>query len=377
MMNLKSMVNQKRLLDQFCQLVSIDSVSFQEDQMAMYLEKELQSLGCSVTRDQADEHYNSATGNLYTSIKGTIPGEPILFAAHMDTVVPGLHKKAIVHNDGTITSDGTTVLGADDLAAVAGILEAVKVIKEQNLPHRNIEIMFTIAEEVYNRGSEAADYEKIKAKQAYVFDLSAPMGHAALQAPTLICFTITVHGKAAHAGFAPEEGVHAILCASKAIAQIQMGHIDENTTVNIGSIEGGNATNIVPECCVVKGEVRSYSHEEAIAIFDQIKKTFADCASAMEATITVDSNFGCYAYQVDSNHPVVTRYDKVVSELGLTPVHTSTFGGSDNNNFLRHGITGIVAACGMHQVHSCQEYTTIEELCQVAEIMVGLMSSEE
>ncbi|MFU0828552.1 MAG: M20-dimer domain-containing protein [Lachnoclostridium sp.] len=371
------MINKKRLTEEFIRLVSIDSLSFKEREMADILKKYLTDLGFMVAEDKAYEYYGGNAGNIYGFLQGNIEGDPVLFSAHMDTVEPGYGKKAIIHEDGRITSDGTTVLGADDLSGIVAILEAVRTIKEKGLPHRSIEVLFTIAEEAYIRGSEVFDYSKIQAKEAYVLDLSGPVGMAALKAPTLISFTAVFKGKAAHAGFAPEEGIHAVSVAAKAITAIRQGRIDEETTVNIGTIKGGIARNIVPENCILEGEVRSLRHDKSLAEVEKIRKIFKETADKAGAGLEFETSFGCIAYEVDINHPVVRRFEKVCRDLGYKTTYVSTFGGSDNNNFARHGITGIVLACGMNQVHSCKEYTHVEELKRCSNITLKLMTEKQ
>lgn len=368
------MINTTRLTEEFCKLVSIDSSSFKEREMADLLTAYLTELGFEVTEDKAYEHYDGNAGNIYGFLKGDIKGDPILFSAHMDTVEPGSGKKAIVHEDGTITSDGTTVLGADDLSGVAAILEAVRTIKEKGLSHRSIEVLFTIAEEVYIRGSEVFDYSQIQAKEAYVLDLSGPVGIAALKAPTLVSFEARFTGKAAHAGFAPEKGIHAISVAAEAITAIRQGRIDEETTVNVGTIEGGLARNIVPENCILKGEVRSLNHDKSLAEVEKIREVFKATADLRGAALDFETSFGCIAYDVDREHEVVKRFELACRELGYKTDYIATFGGSDNNNFVRNGITGIVMACGMNEVHSCKEYTHVEELKRCSNITLKLMT---
>ena len=190
------MINKKRLTDKFCRLVSIDSVPFQERTMADVLKKELSDLGFEVTEDNTGELYHGSCGNVYGYLQGDLEGDPILFSAHMDTVEPGKGKKAMLREDGTITSDETTVLGADDLSGVVSILEAVRSILEKGIPHRSIEVLFTYAEEVYIRGSEVFDFSMVKAKEAYVLDLDDAVGTAAFKAPTLVSFTARFLGKA-------------------------------------------------------------------------------------------------------------------------------------------------------------------------------------
>ena len=368
------MVNRIRLKEEFCRLDSIDSVSYRERAMADLLTGRLRELGFKVEEDRAGELCGGNCGNLYGILEGELEGDPILLSAHMDTVEPGTHKKAVVQEDGTITSDGTTVLGADDLSGIAAILEAVRSVKEQKLPHRSIEILFPIAEEVYILGSGVYDYSRIRAKEAYVLDLDGPVGTAAIQAPTLVSFTARIIGKSSHAGFAPEQGINAIAIAAEAIAELKQGRIDPYTTVNIGQIEGGIARNIVSEQCILKGEVRSLYHDTCVAEADKVEKLFRSTVSNYGADVEYETSIGCYAYEVKPEHPVIKRFERACDALGISTSLIPTFGGSDNNNYVRNGITGIVLACGMNKVHSCQEYTSVDELARCSEIVLQLIT---
>lgn len=376
MINILPYINRRRLMEEFCELVAIDSVSFHERRMADTLKEKLNTLGIEAAEDNAAEVYHSEAGNLYGCLQGTLPGSPLLFSAHMDTVEPGMGKKAILQEDGRITSAGDTVLGSDDLAGVAAILEALRVLKERQIPHRSVEVLFPIAEEAYTRGSSVFDYSRLQAKEAYVLDLSGPVGGASLQEPTLISFVVHVRGKASHAGFAPEEGIHAIAVASKAIAGLRQGKIGDDTTVNIGKIEGGKATNIVPDLVTVEGEIRSYDHEKAKDQFRQIRTAFEAAAEEVGAETQIRYDIYLTAYKVDASEPVVRRFERVCTGLDIPCELTKTFGGSDNNSFLRNGIRGIVLACGMNQVHTCLEYTTEEEIVKCTAIVAGLLTEE-
>jgi tripeptide aminopeptidase len=370
------MINDVRLITEFCKLVSIDAPSFGERKMADQLKEHLIELGFQVTEDDAGKNYGSDCGNIYGYLEGTIEGEPILFSAHMDTVTPAIGKKAIVHPDGKITSDGTTVLGADDVSGIISILEALRCIKENNTPHRTIEVLFTIAEEVYSKGSIVFDYNKLKSKEAYALDISGPVGRAAYKAPTILAFEVKINGRASHAGFAPEKGIHAIAIAAQAISKLSLGKIDEETTANIGTIEGGEATNIVPETCIIKGEVRSFSHERAVEYLKNIETIFADTTKEHGATHTWSEFCACRAYETDKSHVVIERYKKACEDIGIDAELVKSFGGSDHNSFALHGITGIVLANAMNLVHSCQEYTEIDELVRCTQIVKKLMISD-
>lgn len=370
-------IRKERLVQEFTELVEIDSVSFRERNMADVLKKKLEELGFSVREDDAAERIGSDAGNLYAYLKGTLEGEPLLFSSHMDTVEPGIGKHAVLHADGKITSEGDTVLGADDAAGLAAILEAVRALQENNIPHRDLEVLFTVAEESYGKGSSVFAYDTISSRQAYVLDISGPVGRASLQEPTLISFEILVKGKAAHAGFAPEEGVHAIAAAADAITKVRQGRLDDEITVNIGKIEGGQATNIVPDRVAVKGEIRSYRHERALAQMEEIRRTFEESGKRFGAEVETKDEILLRAYRIGKEEAVVRRFLRVCEALGLEGGLTKTFGGSDNNCFLQHGIRGIVLACGMNQVHSTKEYSSAEELARCASIVAGLMAQED
>ena len=233
----------------------------------------------TLDEDNAGQKIGGDTGNLYGFIPGTgrlADAEPILYNAHMDTVSPGLGKKIIVHDDGTITSDKTTVLGADDRAALTVIYESYRQILEDGEDHAPIELLFTPAEETYTVGASAFDYSRIKSKKAFVPDCSGSFGAFASGEPSLVYFEITVNGKSAHAGFEPEKGVNAIAATALAISRIKQGWLDDHTSLNFGTIEGGTVSNAVSAKVVVKGETRSAIHDDAVAAYENVVKVFEE-----------------------------------------------------------------------------------------------------
>ena len=344
--------------------------------MADTLKAKFAEIGVNFTEDHTQEQTGSNAGNLFARIPGSIDGVPVLFAAHMDTVEPAKGKKAVFHDDGTVTSDGTTVLGADDLAGVTAIYEAVRHITEAGAPHRPIEILISTGEELYCKGANAFDFSHIRSRSAYVLDLSGEIGSAAYAAPTLLSFEACIQGRASHAGFRPEDGINAIFAASKAIAQLPQGHIDEETTGNIGVIHGGAGTNIVSEACTVKGEIRSLKHERALALLQQYKSTFEKEASSLGASLVWTDTVNIIAYETPADSDTITAYRQAVVQEGLTPSLYKTFGGSDNNVFAQHGIEGLVIATSMNNVHTCQEYCSIPEIAQVSRILLRLLNCQ-
>ena len=375
------MIDRDRLVAEFERLVTFDAESFHERQIKEYLKRRLTDLGLAVDEDDAASAFrdrNAEAGNLHACLPGTGAGEPVLFCAHMDTVSPGTGKKAILQPDGRITSDGTTVLGADDSAGLAAILEALTVIREQALPHPEIEVMFPAAEEPYCRGTSVFDFSRVKAKTAYVLDLTGPIGTAAVRAPSILSLDITVRGRAAHAGFAPEEGINTLTAASRALAALPTGHVAEDTTVNFGVIQGGAGKNIVPAEVCIQGEIRSLRHEAALAEAEKVRSVFLREATALGAAAEVNVIEEILAYSVGEDEYVVRRLAAAMETLGMgAPKLVTTFGGSDNNNLAANGIRGVVLACAMFDVHTVNEYTTVTDLIKSAELVTQLMTMED
>jgi len=370
------MTMKERLIKEFCRLVSIDAPSFGEREMADYLRNRLTGLGFSVEEDDAGRFYGGNCGNLYAYRKGSLSGEPLLFSMHMDTVEPSKGKKAVILEDGRIVSRGDTVLGADDMAGVAASLEALEQIREEKLCCRDLEFLFSIGEEQHLRGSAVFDFSKIRAKEAYTLDLSGAVGTAALKAPSLAAFRVKITGRSAHAGFAPEDGIHAVAIAARAVASLELGRVGDSMTVNVGSFHGGGATNIVPDCCEVTGEVRGFCHEAVLAQLEKIRKIFAREAESAGGSLTYETEICYRAYETDREHPAIRRFVRACRAAGVLPELTETFGGSDQHHLAEHGIKGAVLASAMHACHSCGEYTDAAELEQVCRIIKEMMCEE-
>lgn len=373
------MINKERLINEFINLTKFDSESFNELEIQRYVLNELIELGLVVKEDNSIHHYKKYThskgiaNNVYGFLKGDIEGKGIVLAAHLDTVSPGINKKAILEYD-RITSDKGTVLGADDLAAVSSILEALKVIKENKISHKDIEVVFFVAEEPFAKGSRHFDYSLLKSDEAYVFDLEGNINDVAIAAPSIISFEVNIHGKAAHAGFNPEGGINALTILTKALSEFKTGRIDKDSTINIGLIHGGSGINIVPDLITLKGEVRSLDNEKAINIIKNIKSIFSEVAYLYGGSSTFEYEVEFDAYQVDLNDNVIKRYENAVKKINDKEInYIKTFGGSDNNNLAKNHISGIVIGNGMRKPHSKEEYILIDDLYDTANLVLNLI----
>ncbi len=363
------------LFERLSSLTAIDSLSFHERDMADRLKAELEALGIHAEEDDAAEKLNGNAGNLYAFVKGTLPGPPILLSSHMDTVVPGTGKKAVWDRENSIIrSDGTTVLGADDASGILEILEALRIMGEKDyLPHRDLEILFTVGEEAFGYGANAFDCSRIKAKEAYVLDVNGPVGTAVYKAPTILSFEARILGRAAHAGFEPEAGIHAVQIMSRAIAALKLGHLDEETTCNIGTVQGGKAVNIVPAEAVCRGEIRSWRHEKALETLENVRKIFAAEADAAGAGFEFAPVVHLKAFETDPQEQVFEDFRAACDMISVEPEFKPSFGGSDQNVFAQFGIPGLVLSCGMENIHTVDEYIRIEDIRKAIMLILGLV----
>jgi len=372
------MINKDRLAETFKYLVEIDSVSKNEGGIAKTLREILESMGAEVFIDNAGSNTGSNTGNLIAKIRGNADAPPLLLNAHMDTVDPGNGVRA-VFKDGAFTSDGTTILGADDKSAIAILLESIRVIKEKGLPHGPLEIVLTICEEIGLQGAKNLDYDLISASYGFALDATDTEG-IITRAPAANRLEFKIHGKDAHAGAAPEKGINAIWLASKAIAGLQIGRIDRETTCNIGIIEGGTAINIVPKMVTVKGEVRSHDEEKLKSITDKIVSSFraavadykpAEDVGTPRLEVVVEHDFS--RTHIPSDHPVVVLAQKASQTLGRKMVTKSTGGGADANIFFEKGIVTGVLGTGMRDMHTVRESIRLIEMIQTAELVIEII----
>ena len=286
------MINRQRLVDTFLDLVRIDNPSGHEQEVARYCSARLAALGFSLESDSAGNLFAKRQDAKRQDAKRPGRGQPLMVNAHMDSVQPCMGIKPVVDGD-TIHSDGTTILGADDRASVAAILEALQVLVEEKLAAPPLEVVLTVCEEMGLKGVREMDFSHITAKEGVTLDHEGPAGGIVIAAPYQDRLLVTIHGKMAHAGVAPEQGISAIRVAAEAIAAMPLGRIDPETTSNIGIIHGGSARNVVPGRVDVEGEARSRNEAKLKKQTGAMVHAFEEAAArhGARAELTVTRNY--------------------------------------------------------------------------------------
>lgn len=365
-------MNTQRLVDEFMEMVRINSLSKKEAVLANVLVEKLKHLGFDVVVDNAGEKIGGNTGNIIAKMKGSKNVSTVLFCAHMDTVVPGENIQPVLR-DGIIYSDGTTILGADDKAGIAGILEAIRYIKENAIPHGNIEVVFTISEEGGLFGAKNLDYALIESKMAFILDSGGSVGEIIVHAPAQKKLHVKIKGKAAHAGIAPESGINAIQVAARAIDQMKLLRIDSETTANVGIIKGGTASNIVCDSVEMILEARSLNDNKLDAqvhhMIECIQNACEEYATIGE--IEVENSYP--AFHIDSDSKLLKIMDAATQRMGKKMTPKPTGGGSDTNVFNGNGLPSATLAVGMTNVHTTSEYISVESLIGVAELVAAII----
>lgn len=374
-------IKEKRLIQSFVELVQIDSISRQERKMTDKLKMKLKELGCDVKEDNAGSKIDGNSGNIIASFGGNIKGEEeypvLLFSAHIDRVEPGKGIKPKIEN-GYIYSEGETVLGADDLVGVACILETLKILKEENIPHGQLKIIFTVAEELGLEGAKNLNPDIFKGVDfGFVFDAEGSIGTIVYKGPFKAKFNAIIRGKSAHAGMEPECGVNAIKIASQAISTMKIGQIDEETTSNIGVIRGGVARNIVPDLVELEGEVRSQCENKLIEQIEHMKNIIRKFSFKYggEVDFDIEQLYRGFALELESD--IIKLLVKAIADNSFACNYQSSCGGSDANIFNEKGLPTANLSIGVENVHSVSESIEIASMVNLVKLNLSIIDNSK
>lgn len=358
------MIDRDRLVRTFLELVAIDSPSGEEDAVARELVRRFRAVGWDARQD--------SFGNVIAKRQGT--GEPVLLSAHMDTVEPGRGITPVFDGEEIIRSDGSTILGADDKAGCAVILEVAASLAEDGVPHRPVEVAITRGEEIGLVGARHLDPAEFRARVAIVIDSGGPPSNIQGQAPFHYTYDVEVHGRAAHAGVEPEKGVPAIAIAAELVTRLPQGRLDAETTANVGRIAGGTVRNAVPDFCRIEGEFRSMSEEKARAIEEQVRSAVAEAQRMHpEALLSLDLRLEYPGYTLTDDDPAVQLLFPVLRELGMEPQPKPLGGGTDGNILRGLGISSVVIGRGGYNQHTKEEYLVIPEMVACARVVEAVL----
>ena len=356
----------------FVELARVPSPPGEERAVADRVLEYLRGLALPVEEDDAGAKIGSTIGNLLCRLEPTAEGTPLFFCAHLDTVPPQGPIEPVL-DDGVLRNAGGTILGADNKAAVAAMLEAVRLVVAENRPHGGIELLFTPKEEVGLRGASAFDQDRLRARMGYVYDHAGPVGEVILGAPFQCKLDASFHGRAAHSGMYPEEGRSAIVAAARAIADLRLGRLDEETTANVGEIRGGTARNIVPDRCSFAAEARSHNERKLGELIQEMLETITFAAQLAECDVETEVDPSARGYRFKRDDEPVRIAAKALERAGLQPTYGLSGGGADANVFNERGLECVNLANGMTDIHTPDERISVADLELMVDVTLALV----
>jgi tripeptide aminopeptidase len=360
-------MTEQRLLETFLDLVCIDSPSREEGAVAEYARRALDEAGCAVRSDDSSARTGSDTGNLIAELPGDTE-RVLVLSAHMDCVEPcrGVEPRIV---DGVIAPAGDTVLGGDDKAGVAAVIEAIRRVSASTLPRPTVRAVFTVAEEIGLVGAKELDRAAVAGDLCLVLDADGAPGGIVIGAPTQYTFIAEFEGRPSHAGVEPEKGVSAIRMASASVLAMELGRLDAETTANVGTITGGTATNVVPATVRMTGECRSLDRERVEQVRTAMEAQMERAADAAGGFARVEWTREYEGFRFAEDDPRLGIVRAACADVGLQPRTFESGGGSDANIISALGVPTVALSCGMGGVHSTEERLAVDDLNALARLV--------
>ncbi|HZT53998.1 MAG TPA: M20/M25/M40 family metallo-hydrolase [Gaiellaceae bacterium] len=361
-------------VDLFLELAALPTPPGQERAAADVVLRYLRELGLEPQEDGTAAAVGSTAGNVYARLEPTTDGTPIFLCAHLDTVPLAGELRPVVE-DGVVRNAGGTILGADNKAAVAAMLEGVRRVVATGRPQAGVELLFTTKEEVGLLGAMAFDHARLRARTGYVYDQGGPIGEIVVGAPWSRSFEVRFHGRAAHAGMFPEEGRSAIQAAARAIADLRLGRVDDDSTANVGLISGGTAGNVVPEWCTFVAEARSHDEAKLADLVQEMLDAVAFAASETECEVDTEVRKSYAGYRLRRDEPAVRLAAAALERCGHEVRFTRSGGAADANVFNERGRRCVNLANAMVDVHTPDERIAVADLEAMVDVTVALIEA--
>jgi len=358
----------------FTELAALPSPPGEEREVADRVTAYLHDLALDVDEDDAGAEVGSNTGNLLARLEPTSEGVPLFFCAHLDTVPPEGPIEPVV-DDGLVRNSAGTILGADNKASVAVMLEAARRVLSESRPHAGIELLFTPKEEVGLLGAAAFDAGRLHARVGYVYDQAAPIGEVILGAPHAHAMQIRFHGRASHSGMYPEEGRSAIAAAARAIVDFRLGRVDEETTANVGVIEGGTAGNIVPEWCTFLAEARSQDAGKLADLVQEMLEAVTFAAELGECEVETEVKKSYRGYRFRRDDLAIRLACDALRTTGREATLGLSGGAADANVFNERGLQCVNLANGMANIHTPDEQISVADLEAMIDVTLALVDA--
>ena len=173
----------------------------------------------------------------------------------------------------------------------------------------------------------------------------------------------------------PEEGRSAIAAAARAVAEMRLGRIDEESTANVGKISGGTAANIVPEWCTLVAEARSHDERKLADIVQSMQDAVTFAAGVAECEVETQARRSYRAYRFKRDDRVVQLAATALGRCGFEPRYVLSGGAADANVFNERGLQCLNLANGMAEIHTPDEHIAVADLEAMVEVTLALIDA--
>ena len=385
-------VNADAALERFLKITAVPGQSCDEAAVAAEIVRILKEAGVEDSQIRFDgaekrTRLEGNCGNLIVTLPGHGKGPRTLLSAHMDTVPICVGSQPVVDGD-EVRSSAETGLGADDRSGCGAILTAIieRLARDpEGMPPAVV--TFLIQEEIGLEGARNLDVDGVgRVDRAFNFD-GGTVEKLTVGAIGGERIEIESTGIPAHAGVAPQEGVSAIVIASRAIADLDargwLGKVErdgESGTSNVGVFRGGDATNVITPHVLLKAEARSHNAPFRTRIVTEIREAFEKAASDVRnesgesGSVKFTSHVDYESFRLPDDHPSIAAAMQAVRLAGREPFAEVTDGGVDANWLFCHGIEAVTLGCGQRNIHTADERLVIGDYLDACRIATWLIT---
>lgn len=371
---MKQAGNEHPLVKTYKEVANLHGPAGDEREIAEWLVRRFKRHGWRTWVDNANTRTGSTTGNVYAYKQVDEEAPVLVFSAHMDTVSRPGERITAEYSNGRFKSQNGSELGIDNRAGVACLLELADHLPKKL--DKNVLFFFPTTEEKGVMGSAHFGFPPDRIKYVFNVDDSDQPGTFTIRSLGYVNFSVSIHGVASHAAQHYEQGTDAIRAAAALIKSFPIGpNAKLGTAINIGTIHGGEAVNMVADHVRMEGEARAFTDKSLKELLGALRNVCSSVAKKTGAKIdfTVDKESMIPPFVITENSQVSEVSRKAAKAAGLTARFKDSLSTSDASWLAQQCKQTIIVARGGRNPHSKRETLTLEELKQTLALLENLV----